>query len=162
MMRRLYSETRSYFLALKLPVLETERLRNEREMGRAFLVLALLSHAYVWGAKGEPVLDVLPQNLAKPWLRVSCHLGLRPISCHSALVYFNWKLLDPQGPVDLRYLINYNILHFPTMLKICTVIFDDYVNDDYLFDNTVIIYNYLCCDEHCHIINLSRCNRSYQ
>lgn len=28
-------------------------------------------------------------------------LGLRPISCHAALVYYNYALLDDDGPVDL-------------------------------------------------------------
>ena len=42
----------------QLPLLDAERLQDERECQRAFLVLSLISHAYVWGAKGEPVLDV--------------------------------------------------------------------------------------------------------
>lgn len=85
-----------------IPELSIERLVTEAEQQRAFLVLSLLSHAYVWGAKGEPVLDVLPRNLAKPWLTLSAKLGLRPISCHAALVYYNWRLLDKNGPADLR------------------------------------------------------------
>jgi indoleamine 2,3-dioxygenase len=87
-----------------IPELSIDRLLTEPEQQRAFLLLSLLSHAYVWGAKGEPVVSILPRNLAKPWLKLSAKLGLRPISCHAALVYYNWRLLDQQGPVDLSNL----------------------------------------------------------
>ena len=50
------------------------------------------------------VLDHLPKNLAKPWLKVSATLRLRPISCHAALVYYNWKLLTPDRGINLANL----------------------------------------------------------
>lgn len=32
-----------------MPLLETNRLTNVREYRRAFLILCMLSHSYVWG-----------------------------------------------------------------------------------------------------------------
>lgn len=94
----------------KMPELDTSVIQREDELQRAFLVLCLLSHAYVWGAKGEPVLNILPRNLSVPWLKVSHRLGLRPISCHAALVYYNFKLLDTSDDSNLS-LNNLGTLH---------------------------------------------------
>lgn len=89
----------------RLPVLPVhELLTTEQEYQRAFLVFSLLSHAYIWGAKGDPVLHQLPRPLSQPWIHVAVRLGLRPISCHAALVYWNWRLLDSEDPVDLSNL----------------------------------------------------------
>lgn len=41
-----------------MPELDAKQLKNEAEYQRAFLVLSLISHAYIWGAKGEKVLQV--------------------------------------------------------------------------------------------------------
>ena len=67
-------------------------LNGQREWQRAFLVLSMISHAYVWGDKGDPVMQVLPRCLAVPWIKVSVWLGLRPTSCHAALVYYNFGI----------------------------------------------------------------------
>ncbi|RUS30641.1 hypothetical protein BC938DRAFT_479133 [Jimgerdemannia flammicorona] len=85
----------------KLPVLDTTRLRSQREYQRAFLVLCLLSHGCVWG-KHEVVSEVLPACLAVPWTKVATHLGLFPVVCHAAVVLWNWRKLFSDGPIDLR------------------------------------------------------------
>lgn len=41
---------------LNLPVLSTEKLNQEAEWQRAYLILAFLTHAYIWGgARPEDV-----------------------------------------------------------------------------------------------------------
>lgn len=48
--------------------------------------------------------QVLPANLAVPWTGIANHLGLCPVVCHAAVVLWNYRLLDQDGPIDLRYL----------------------------------------------------------
>lgn len=94
-----------------LPVLNVKNLRKEEELNRAFLILSLLSHAYIWGKEGEPVLNVIPLCLSSPWLAVSEKIGLLPISCYAALVYYNWRVLDETKPITLS---NITTLHTTT------------------------------------------------
>ncbi|ORY96908.1 Indoleamine 2,3-dioxygenase [Syncephalastrum racemosum] len=87
----------------KMPLLETNRLTNVREYRRAFLILCMLSHSYVWG-KLEKTSETLPANLAVPWSAIASHLGLCPVVCHAAVVLWNYRLLDRNGPTDLSNL----------------------------------------------------------
>ncbi|KAG5459743.1 MAG: Indoleamine 2,3-dioxygenase, partial [Olpidium bornovanus] len=90
-----------------LPLLDHARLRNVRELRRAFLVLCMIGHAYVWG-KAEPPSEILPEQLAVPWHYVADKLQLRPVVCQAAVVLWNWKLLDPKKEWDLS---NFAALH---------------------------------------------------
>ena len=45
----------------------------------------------------------LPANLAVPWTGIANYLGLSPVVCHAAVVLWNYRLLDLDGPIDLRY-----------------------------------------------------------
>ncbi|RKP09782.1 Indoleamine 2,3-dioxygenase [Thamnocephalis sphaerospora] len=91
----------------ELPVLDVDALTTQPQRRRAFLVLSLLTHAYVWG-KHEPVLSDLPPCLAVPFCKVSEMLGLCPVVCNAAVVIWNWKRIDPNGPYDLS---NMTTLH---------------------------------------------------
>ncbi|RUS20807.1 Indoleamine 2,3-dioxygenase-domain-containing protein [Endogone sp. FLAS-F59071] len=84
----------------KLAVLDTAELKDQREYQRAFLVLCLLSHGYVWG-KHEVVSEILPACLAIPWTKVATRLGMLPVVCHAAVVLWNWRKLFKEGPIDL-------------------------------------------------------------
>ncbi|XP_043840295.1 indoleamine 2,3-dioxygenase 2 isoform X2 [Dromiciops gliroides] len=55
--------------------------------------------------------EVLPRNLALPFVEVSRTLGLPPILGHSDLVLMNWKKKDPDGPLEIRNLET--IVSFP-------------------------------------------------
>ena len=87
----------------RLDTLEAKRLVSVSEQRRAFLVLSMLAHGYVWG-KHEPVSQSLPACLSRPWCDVADMLGVRPVVCHAAVVLWNWKLLDPSAPRDLSNL----------------------------------------------------------
>ncbi|KAI9312242.1 Indoleamine 2,3-dioxygenase [Dichotomocladium elegans] len=87
----------------KMPLLNYRRLKTIPEYRRAFLILSMISHSYVWG-KHEKTSETLPANLAVPWTGVANHLGLNPVVCHAAVVLWNYRLLDPQGPIDLSNL----------------------------------------------------------
>ncbi|GAA5807371.1 hypothetical protein MFLAVUS_000731 [Mucor flavus] len=84
----------------KMPLLDHTRLASVEEYRRAFLILCMVSHSYVWG-KHEPTSETLPSNLAIPWTSVAEHLGLCPVVCHAAVVLWNYRLLDREGPIDL-------------------------------------------------------------
>ncbi|KAL3476955.1 Indoleamine 2,3-dioxygenase [Aspergillus californicus] len=78
-----------------LPVLTTERLRTEPEWRRAYVVLAYLTHAYVWG--GERPKDRLPPAISVPFLEVSAHLGLPPCATYAALNLWNFVPTSPNA-----------------------------------------------------------------
>ncbi|KAI9591788.1 Indoleamine 2,3-dioxygenase-domain-containing protein [Syncephalis fuscata] len=89
---------------LKLPILDVDLLTTVPEHRRAYLVLSMLTHAYVWG-KHEPAADVLPACLAIPFCKVSEMLGILPVATSASCATWNWKRLDPEGPYDLSNLI---------------------------------------------------------
>ncbi|CAO3625982.1 unnamed protein product [Cunninghamella blakesleeana] len=87
----------------KMPLLNHKRLNNVQEYRRAFLILCMISHSYVWG-KHEEASETLPANLAVPWSGIADYLGLCPVVCHAAVVLWNYRLLDRDGPLDLSNL----------------------------------------------------------
>ncbi|KAJ3171338.1 hypothetical protein HDU87_008364 [Geranomyces variabilis] len=84
----------------QLPVLSSSALATRREYQRAFHILALLAHAYVWGLEGEKVMQVLPKALSLPWLEISAYLGMRPVSTHAAMALWNWRKVKPSLSVS--------------------------------------------------------------
>lgn len=72
----------------KLPVLSTTKLQEEAEWRRAYVVLAFLTHAYIWG--GEKPKDIIPPTISRPFLEVSAHLELPPCATYAALVLWNF------------------------------------------------------------------------
>ena len=40
--------------------------------------------------------------IARPWYIVAGQLGMKPIISYAAVELYNYKLLDPNGPADLR------------------------------------------------------------
>ncbi|RCH88587.1 hypothetical protein CU098_007190 [Rhizopus stolonifer] len=87
----------------KLPLLDYRRLETIEEYRRAFLILCMVSHSYVWG-KHQVASETLPSNLAIPWSGIADHLGLCPVVCHAAVVLWNYRLIDQDGPIDLTNL----------------------------------------------------------
>ncbi|KAF4986957.1 hypothetical protein FDECE_15675, partial [Fusarium decemcellulare] len=73
----------------QLPVLSTDRLRTEAEWRRAYVVLAFLTHAYVWG--GETPEEILPPQITLPFLEVSKHLELPPVLTYAAANLWNFS-----------------------------------------------------------------------
>ncbi|KAE8362313.1 Indoleamine 2,3-dioxygenase [Aspergillus caelatus] len=76
-----------------LPILSTSKLQGEPEWRRAYLLLAYLTHAYIWG--GEKPKDVLPPAISSPFLEVSSHLELPPCATYAALNLWNYTTSDP-------------------------------------------------------------------
>ncbi|GJJ76687.1 indoleamine 2,3-dioxygenase [Entomortierella parvispora] len=87
----------------ELPMLDAARLVTKAEQRRAYLILCMLSHAYVWG-KHELAAESLPEPLAVPWQKVADMLEIQPVLTHAAVVMWNWRLLYKDGPRDLSNL----------------------------------------------------------
>ncbi|KAL0933587.1 indoleamine -dioxygenase pyrrole -dioxygenase [Colletotrichum truncatum] len=71
-----------------LPVLTTDKLQNEAEWRRAYVILIFLTHAYVWG--GEKAEEVLPPAVSVPLLKVSKHLEVPPVATYAGLNLWNF------------------------------------------------------------------------
>lgn len=91
----------------KMPVLQTDQLTSVEEYRRAYQVLGFLGHAYIWGTD-EPT-NVLPEQVAKPWIAVSDHLRLPPIGTYAGLCLWNFKQIIPSDDIwDLDNLTTIN------------------------------------------------------
>ncbi|KAF3765212.1 Indoleamine 2,3-dioxygenase [Cryphonectria parasitica EP155] len=73
----------------RLPILSTEKLRTEAEWRRAYVILTLLTHGYIWG--GEKAAEVLPPPITVPLLSVSSHLEVPPVATYAALNLWNFS-----------------------------------------------------------------------
>ncbi|KAH8734308.1 Indoleamine 2,3-dioxygenase [Ilyonectria robusta] len=73
----------------QLPILSTDRLQSEPEWRRAYMILAFMTHAYVWG--GEKPEQILPPQITVPFLKVSKHLELPPVLTYAAANLWNFS-----------------------------------------------------------------------
>jgi len=92
-----------------LPILDTDKLKDNREINRAMLVLSYLGHAYIWG--GKSIVDTLPQAIARPWYEVAKELGRPPVLSYASHALYNWKLYNPTLPITLENIIRLENFH---------------------------------------------------
>ncbi len=93
----------------QLKPISIEQLTDVYEWQRAMLLLSALGHAHVWN--GEQPAERLPAGVAVPWWELSELLGRPPIMSHASLVLYNWRRLDPHGPLDLSNLAPLQLFH---------------------------------------------------
>lgn len=91
----LTSRVRSSLANFKTPDLNL--LKTKGELERAMLIMSALSMAYIWIE--QPELEVLPEQLAKPWAAIADKLGRPPMITHSSVVLNNWRRLDPNDGI---------------------------------------------------------------
>jgi indoleamine 2,3-dioxygenase len=84
---------------LEVVHVEENDLLDEREFQRALLVLAVLSHAFVWGEK--PISTYIPSCLAIPWVEITKRACRPPVLTHSLIALANWKRFDMEKPIEL-------------------------------------------------------------
>jgi indoleamine 2,3-dioxygenase len=65
-----------------------------------YVRLGFLASAYI-NQVGEPPVTVLPRNLAVPLCDVCRRLSRPPILSYDGYALYNWKRLDPSGPIAL-------------------------------------------------------------
>lgn len=83
--------------------MKEETRRDQKQLARIFVITSFLGHGYVRGGKSQPTVDTIPDKLARPFKESAELLGFKPIVNYAATVLFNWTLIDPDGPHDLRY-----------------------------------------------------------
>jgi len=77
---------------------------------RAFAILAVLTNAYVWASSNDSIASQrIPPAIASPFLEVAGTCGLNPVVSHAAVVLFNWKRIDPRGPLNLDNIQSVNL-----------------------------------------------------
>ncbi|EPQ01561.1 Indoleamine 2,3-dioxygenase 2 [Myotis brandtii] len=84
----------------EMPLLNCQFLKGYRERRLAHLVLSFITMGYVWQEGEAQPAEVLPRNLALPFVEVSRDLGLPPILVHADLVLTNWTTRNSERNLD--------------------------------------------------------------
>ena len=85
-----------------LPPFPTERLQSNAELERAMSLLSFMGNLYVF-APDHPVATSLPRSLAVAWHQVGQRLGRPPMLTYASQVLYNWRRIDPDGPLDVAW-----------------------------------------------------------
>jgi indoleamine 2,3-dioxygenase len=83
----------------QMPALDATQLNGFDELNRAMLLLSYFGHAYVFC--DTPPSSTLPAVLAVPWQWVAQALGRPPVLSYASHALYNWRRLDPNGPIEL-------------------------------------------------------------
>ena len=78
----------------EMPLLDYTKLESVQEYQRAYLILSMICHSYVWAHGSKHAAKSIPPNLAIPFTNVSKKLDIVPVMTHAGLDLFNWKLVD--------------------------------------------------------------------
>ncbi|KAG0022805.1 hypothetical protein BGZ82_010901 [Podila clonocystis] len=84
----------------KLPLLDVSRLESRRERQRAYSLLSIIAHSYVWG-QGLDIAQSIPEPLAVPWQTISDILDIPPVLTYASSDLWNWKVKDRKGSYDI-------------------------------------------------------------
>ncbi|KAF2221919.1 Indoleamine 2,3-dioxygenase [Elsinoe ampelina] len=90
-----------------LPVLSTDYLKTDQEWRRAYVILAFISHAYIWG--GDTPSERVPQPISIPFTSACSHLELPLVATYAGVCLWNWRPIFPDEGVD--NLENLSTLH---------------------------------------------------
>lgn len=85
-------------LVNNLPILTTDYLRTDAEWRRAYSILALISHAYIWG--GDRPCERVPPAISIPFKSVCARLELPLVATYAGLVLWNFKPLFADEAID--------------------------------------------------------------
>lgn len=81
-----------------LPVLSTDCLETDAEWRRAYVVLAFITHAYIWG--GDRPCERIPPSISIPFTATCSRLELPTVATYAGVVLWNYKPLFPEEPID--------------------------------------------------------------
>jgi indoleamine 2,3-dioxygenase len=73
---------------------------SNQEINLAMSHLSFIAHAYIWG--GDKPQKILPEVIAKPWVKLSNYLGRPPILSYASYCLDNWYKIDPKEPIALN------------------------------------------------------------
>lgn len=82
----------------KLPVLSTDRLADKAQWHRAYSMLAMIAHAYIWG--GDKPCERVPPPITIPFMATCKYLELPPVATYAGLCLWNWKPIFDSEDTD--------------------------------------------------------------
>src|SRR5262245_28164470 len=87
---------------LRIPEWPEDEVREETlgELRLYYVRLGFLASAYI-NQVSQPKVQVLPRNLAVPFCKACAMLRRPPILSYDGYALYNWKRLDPSGPIAL-------------------------------------------------------------
>ncbi|MEJ6767738.1 MAG: tryptophan 2,3-dioxygenase [Gammaproteobacteria bacterium] len=71
-----------------------------REVKLAMAHLSFISHAYIWGGKNPE--KILPEAIAKPWVKLANRLERPPILSYGSYCLDNWYRVDSKEDISLQ------------------------------------------------------------
>jgi len=71
-----------------------------REVKLAMAHLSFISHAYIWGGKNPE--KILPQAIARPWVKLANKLERPPILSYGSYCLDNWYRVDSKEDISLQ------------------------------------------------------------
>ena len=74
--------------------------KKKKEIKLAMAHLSFIAHAYIWG--GDKPQKILPEVIAKPWVKLSKFLGRPPILSYASYCLDNWFKIDNAKPISLN------------------------------------------------------------
>lgn len=91
----------------RLSIMSTDCLSTESEWRRAYVMMAYMTQAYIWG--GDSPEEVLPPQITIPFLAVSAHVELPPVLTYAAASLWNFTCSgeDVSKPEDLTTLFTF-------------------------------------------------------
>lgn len=94
----------------ELPPFPAEQLHHNREQVRGMVLLSYLASLYVLSLNAKP-LTRLPAGVAVPLCQLADQLAIPPILSYALQTMYNWRRVDPAGPIALGNLtLNQNFL----------------------------------------------------
>jgi indoleamine 2,3-dioxygenase len=96
------AEFRQCLRELRIPDWPEDHVREETlsELQLYYVRVGFLASAYI-NQVSQPPVALLPRNLAVPLCRACELLGRPPILSYDGYALYNWKRLDPSGPIAL-------------------------------------------------------------
>jgi indoleamine 2,3-dioxygenase len=96
------AEFRQCMRELRIPHWPEDHVREETlsELQLYYVRVGFLASAYI-NQVSQPPVHVLPRNLAVPLSKACGLLGRPPILSYDGYALYNWKRLDPNGPIAL-------------------------------------------------------------
>ncbi len=70
-----------------------------KEINLAMSHISFIAHAFMWGGKKPK--KVLPEVIAKPWVKLSKYLGRPPILSYASYCLDNWYKINQREPISL-------------------------------------------------------------
>ena len=73
--------------------------KSDKEINLAMVHLSFIAHAFIWG--GHKPEKILPEVIAKPWVKLANYLDRPPILSYASYCLHNWYKINKSEPISL-------------------------------------------------------------